>query len=186
MHPAAQLCLNRMQLRHHPLLCRFPPDDEGPIAPALPTVMCEAQEREGLGLSLPPLFPVTSGEPFLSPFLCRLSHTAQSLGHSFPALCRARVGLNDVLLGPRSSLPNLRQRFLPFVRLVHRYYCAVRLLLSVHVRIVALGLHGPVSSLVGPRRPGDLPVLVHIVSQRAVVPRLRRAGRSLAIYRNRP
>src|SRR5260370_25830684 len=61
-----------------------------------------------------------SGEPFLSPFLCCLPHAAQSLGHSFPALCRARVGLNDVLLGPRSSLPNLRQRFLPFVRLVHR------------------------------------------------------------------
>src|ERR1035438_7491235 len=63
MHPAAQLCLNRKQLRHHPLLCRFPPDDEGPIAPALPTVMCEAQEREGLGVFLPPLFPVSSGGP---------------------------------------------------------------------------------------------------------------------------
>src|SRR5260370_19042362 len=127
-----------------------------------------------------------SGEPFLSPFLCCLPHAAQSLGHSFPALCRARVGLNDVLLGPRSSLPNLRQRFLPFVQLVHSYYSAVRLLLSVHVRIVRLSLHEPVSSLVGPRRPGDLPALVHIVSQRAVVLRLRRAVRSLAIYRNRP
>src|SRR5271169_6456686 len=63
MHPATQLCLNRMQLRHHPLLCRFPPDDEGPIAPTLPTIMCETQEREGLGFSLPPLFPVSSGEP---------------------------------------------------------------------------------------------------------------------------
>jgi len=39
-----------------------------------------------------------SGEPFLFPFLSCLPHTAQSLGHSFPALCRARVGLNDVLL----------------------------------------------------------------------------------------
>ena len=32
-----------------------------------------------------------SGEPFLLPFLCCLSHTAQSLGHAFPALCRAHV-----------------------------------------------------------------------------------------------
>ncbi len=54
-----------------------------------------------------------SGEPFLLPFLCCLPHTAQSLGHSFPALCRARVGLSDVLLGPRPSLPNLRRGLLP-------------------------------------------------------------------------
>ena len=54
-----------------------------------------------------------SGEPFLLPFLCCLPHTAQSLGHAFPALCRARVGLNDVLLGPRPSLPSLRRRVAP-------------------------------------------------------------------------
>ena len=53
VHPAAQLCLNCTQFGHQPLLRRFPPDDEGSIAPALPTVMCEAQEREGLGFSLP-------------------------------------------------------------------------------------------------------------------------------------
>jgi hypothetical protein len=41
-------------------------------------------------------------------------------------------------------------------------------------RIVAFSLRGPVSILVGPRRPGDLPVLVHVVSQRALV--LRHAG----------
>src|SRR5215472_12846245 len=60
------------------------------------------------------------GETFLLPCLCCLSHTAQPLGHSFPALGRARVGLNDVLLGPRPSLPNLRRGLAPFVRLVHR------------------------------------------------------------------
>src|SRR5260370_12102178 len=32
-----------------------------------------------------------SGEPFLLPFSCCLPHTAQSLGHTFPALCRAHV-----------------------------------------------------------------------------------------------
>src|SRR6266853_1379236 len=73
-----------------------------------------------------------SSKPFLLPFLGCLSHTAQSLGHSFPALCRARVGLNDVLLGPRPSLPNLRRGLLLFVRLVHRYYDAIRLLSTVH------------------------------------------------------
>ena len=62
-----------------------------------------------------------SREPFLPPFLCCFSHTAQSLGHLFPALCRVGVGLNDVLLGPRPFLPRLRRRSLFFVRLVHRY-----------------------------------------------------------------
>src|SRR5215831_11144111 len=61
-----------------------------------------------------------SGEPFLSPFFSCLPHTAQSLGHSFPALCRARAGSTDVLLDSHPSLPNLRGRLLPFVRLVHR------------------------------------------------------------------
>ena len=32
---------------------------------------------------------------------CCYSYTAQSLAHSFPALCRVGVGLNDVLLGPQ-------------------------------------------------------------------------------------
>src|SRR5918996_816451 len=107
------------------------------------------------------------GEPFLLPCLCYFAHTAQSLGHSFPALCRARVGLSDVLLGPHPSLPNLRQGQILFVRLVHRYYGAVRLLQGVHVRRSALRLLGPASILKRPRRPGGLPVLVHVVSQRA-------------------
>jgi hypothetical protein len=52
----------------------------------------------------------------------------------------------------------------------------IRLLRDVHARLMAQRLRGPVSILMGPRRPGDLPVLVHIVSQRAWVLRLRRAG----------
>src|SRR3954463_2078586 len=50
---------------------------------------------------------------------CCFTHTAQSLGHSFPALRRARVGFHDVLLGPRPSLPHLRRGLLLFVRQVH-------------------------------------------------------------------
>jgi hypothetical protein len=98
----------------------------------------------------------------------------------YPALCRASGGLNGVLLGPRPSLPRLRRRSLFFVRLVHRYYGAVRLLQSVRVRLVALGLRGPASSPFGPRRSRGLPVLVHVVSQRALVLRLRRTDCSLA------
>ena len=45
---------------------------------------------------------------------------------------------NDVLLGPRPFLPNLRRVRVLFVRLVPRYYGAVRLLPGVHVRRAAL------------------------------------------------
>src|SRR5215475_11971669 len=70
--------------------------------------------------------------------------------------------------------------------LLSAHYGAVRLLRRVRARIVPFRLRGPVSIRIGPRRPGDLPVLVHVVSQRAWVLRLRRADRSLAICRNRP
>src|SRR5256885_9066916 len=75
-----------------------------------------------------------SREPFLLPLFCYLPHTVQPLGHALPALCRVHAGWNDVLLGLRPSLPNLRRRLPFFVRLVQRYYYAVRLLLNVHVR----------------------------------------------------
>jgi hypothetical protein len=101
----------------------------------------------------------------------------------FPALSRASVGLNDVLLGPHPFLPRLRRRLLFFVRLVHRYYGAVRLLPSVRVCLVALRLRGPASFPCGPRRSRGLPVLGHVVSQRARVLRLRRTDCSLAISR---
>src|ERR1700726_3923685 len=127
-----------------------------------------------------------SCEPFLPPFLCYFSHTAQSLGHSFSALCRVSVGLNDVLLGPHPFLPRLRRRSLFFVRLVHRYYGAVRLLWSARVRLLALRLRGPASFPFGPRRSRGLPVLVHVVSQRARVLRLRRTDCSLAIIAKQP
>src|SRR5580704_3910374 len=61
-----------------------------------------------------------SSESVPSPFPSRLTHTAQSLGHPFPALCRASVGRSDVLLGPRPSLPYLRRGLSLVVRQVHR------------------------------------------------------------------
>src|SRR5712691_8847978 len=123
-----------------------------------------------------------SGEPFLLPIFCYLPHTVQPLGHTFPALCRAHARWNDVLLGLCPSLPDLRRR-LPFlVRLVHRYYGTVRLLLNVHVRRSVYGLRGPVLPC-WPRRTGALSVLVHVVSQRARVLRLRRTEQAARVSR---
>jgi hypothetical protein len=64
--------------------------------------------------------------------------------------------------------------------LLSTHYGAVRLLLRVHVRRSVYGLRGPVLIL-RPRWTGDLPVLVHIVSQRARVLRLRRTVQPLAM-----
>jgi hypothetical protein len=102
------------------------------------------------------------------------------LGHAFPTPCRAHVRLTDALLSLCPSLPSLRGK-LPFVvRLVPWYYGTVRLLLNVRVRLSVYGLRGPVL-IARPRRAGDLPVLVHVVSQRARVLRLRRTDHPLAI-----
>src|SRR6266852_3763849 len=61
---------------------------------------------------------------------------AQSLpkcfGCGYAALCRVRVRLTGVLLDQQPSLPSLRRQFPAFVRMVHRYYAAVRLLGDVH------------------------------------------------------
>src|SRR6266481_956851 len=115
-----------------------------------------------------------------------LAHRSIHGTRNFRAQCRASVGLNDVLLGPHPFLPRLRRRSLFFVRLVHRYYGAVRLLQSVRVRLVALRLRGPASFPCGPRRSRGLPVLAHVVSQRARVLRLRRTDCSLAIIAIQP
>jgi hypothetical protein len=90
--------------------------------------------------------------------------------------CRTPGVHFNVLLGPRPSLPYLRRGLSLFVRQVHRYYGAVRLLCNVPVRCTAICLFGPVSILVRSRGSRGLPVLVHVVSQRARVLRLRRAS----------
>src|SRR5713101_5119746 len=69
---------------------------------------------------------------------------------------------------------------LPNNALLSTHYGTVRLLQHVHVRRSVYGLHGP-ALIVRPRRAGDLPVLVHVVSQRARVLRLRRTDSPLAI-----
>src|SRR5882724_9816499 len=121
-----------------------------------------------------------SGEPLLLSFLCCLPHTVQPLGHALLVLCRVHVRLNDVLPRLCPSLPGLRGKLPSLVRLVHRYCDTVRLLRHVRVRRAAFSLRGP-ALIVRPRRAGDLPVLVHVVSQRAWVLRLRRTEQPLAI-----
>src|SRR5262252_790809 len=77
--------------------------------------------------------------------------------------------------------PASAEGILPFVvRLVHGYYGTVRLLLNVHVRRSVYGLRGP-AFVFRPRRSRDLPVLVHVVSQRVQVLRLRRTDQSTRI-----
>jgi hypothetical protein len=61
MLPALKFSLNRFQLRHHSLLCRNPSDGKSSAAIALPTVVDEAQKREGLRFPSPTLLSVLSG-----------------------------------------------------------------------------------------------------------------------------
>src|SRR5271170_6851392 len=97
-----------------------------------------------------------------------------------PAQRQEHARWNDVLLQLRPSLPGLRRKLPSLVRSVHRYYGAVRLLQHVHVRRSVYGLRGPAFAD-SRRRAGDLPVLVHVASQRAWALRLRRTGPPLAI-----
>src|SRR5664280_973778 len=78
------------------------------------------------------------GELHLLPFPCCLAHTRQPLGHACLALCRVRDELMSVLLDQRPSLLTLRQRLSVFVRMIHRYYAAVRLLGDVHAGRAAI------------------------------------------------
>jgi hypothetical protein len=85
-----------------------------------------------------------------------------------PALCRERVKLMSVLLDQQSSLLTLRRRSPVFVRMIHRYYTAVRPLADVHAGRAALGLLPPTCDLFHRRCLRGLPVLVHEVSRRAL------------------
>src|ERR1035437_7135951 len=83
----------------------------------------------------------------------------------------------------RPSLHSLRRDGCLFVQPLHWYYGAVRPLPGVRVRLVVIRLPGPVCFR---RNQGGLPVLVHIVSRRALSLRLRRARPWLANYRHLP
>jgi hypothetical protein len=80
-----------------------------------------------------------------------LAHTRQPTWPAFPARCPAQVRLLRVLLGLRPSLHNLRWRWLAFVRLLRRYYAAVRLPAAVHGGLLAHRLLLPVHVCASPR-----------------------------------
>src|ERR1700738_2149343 len=120
------------------------------------------------------------GELHLRVFPCCFPHTLQPLGHACLALCRARGRLRSVFLDQRPSLLNLRQQFLVFVRLTHRYYSAVRLLRDVHAGRAACAFTRRPTVLFGTRHLRGLPVLVHEVSRRVWGLRLRRTEQGLA------
>ena len=63
MLTASKLSLDDLELRNHSLFRRDPPYGEGSALVALPTVVGEAQEREGLRFPLSTQLPVASGEP---------------------------------------------------------------------------------------------------------------------------
>src|ERR1039458_1529360 len=121
------------------------------------------------------------GELHLLPFPSCLSHTLQPLGHASLALCRVRDELMDVLLDQRPSLTTLRQRLSVFVRMIHRYYSAVRLLGNVRARRTAFAFSRRPVDYVLFRHLRGLPVLVHGISRRAWGLRLRRTNQLLAI-----
>ncbi len=74
MLSALKLSLDGLELRCHSLLRRNPPDGESSVGLALPTVVGEPQEREGLWFSLSALPPVSGGEPpeLNQPYLVRM------------------------------------------------------------------------------------------------------------------
>src|SRR6266487_2181610 len=76
-------------------------------------------------------------EPHLLVFLRYFPHTFQSVWPALPTLRPAGVRLFRVLLGQRPFLHNLRLRFPTLVRLLRRYYAAVRLPVAVHGGLIA-------------------------------------------------
>src|ERR1035437_4555851 len=76
-------------------------------------------------------------EPHFPVLLCYFPHTSQPVWPAFPALRPALVRLVRVLLGQRPFLHNLRRRSPALVRLLRRYYAAVRLPAAVHEGLTA-------------------------------------------------
>src|SRR5262249_22251130 len=76
-------------------------------------------------------------EPYFLILLRYLTHTVQPVWLACPARSPARVWLFHVLLGQRPSLHSLLRPSPAFVRLLRRYYAAVRLPATVHLGLIA-------------------------------------------------
>jgi hypothetical protein len=97
------------------------------------------------------------------------------------ALRRVRARLVGVFLDQRPSLLILRIRFPVLVRMIHRYYSAVRLLEDVHAGRTATAFSRRPAAVFRSRHLRGLPVLVHEVSRRVWGLRLRRTAWGLAL-----
>src|SRR5215469_1587900 len=165
--------------------------DKPTFQPSLIPLPSDAvHSRRGLSLQSVKAIPEQSdchmvkqrGELHLLPFPCGLTHTRQPRGHARLALCRVRAELMSVLLDQRPSLLTLRRRRLPaFVRVIHRYCTAVRLLKDVHAGRTALAFTRRPVAILRFRHLRGLPVLVHGISRRAWGLRLRRVAQQLAL-----
>jgi len=149
---------------------RWPVENLGTLVVAVGTTIAHRPPRRSVRAALPHTAPVLDSNGRRN----SAHRTPVGPGNTYaPALCRARVRRTEVLLDSRPSLHPLRPGLRLVVRRLHRYYGAIRLLRGVPVRLVVIGLPGPVPIYRG--RPRGLPVLVHIVSRRARGLRLRRA-----------
>ena len=108
------------------------------LAPVAPEQVDVHMVQQGCELQLPIL-------------LCCFAHTLQPAWPAFPTRRPAQVRLPRVLLGQRPSLRGtlwvLRWRLLAFVRLLRRYYAAVRLPAAVHEGLMAHRLLPPARPL---------------------------------------
>ena len=111
-------------------------------------------------------------------------HTAQSLGHEkTPALSRDRVKFERCSPWSTAFPPPPPPSTGPLCSVGSQVLRRGQTSPGRTRPSCGLGLHGPVW-IVRPRHPGDLPVLVHVVSQRARGLRLRRTDKPLAKYRS--
>src|SRR5215471_3548805 len=90
-----------------------------------------------------------SGELQFPVLSCCFAHTLQPAWPAFPARCPAQIRLLRVLLGLWPSLHNLRRRSIAFVRLLRRYYAAVRLPIAVHEGLAAHRVLPPALPIAG-------------------------------------
>jgi len=112
---------------------------------------------------------------------CCFTYTLQPACLAFPTLRPARVRLFRLLLGQRPSLHNLLGPSLAFVRLLRRYYDAVRLPADAHLGLIAHRLLPSSLRVSGSGPQQGLSVLAREVSMHAWGLRLRLACDALAM-----
>jgi|SRR5215470_12156970 len=98
----------------------------------------------------------------------RLSAHRPPVGHAQSRSVSGTYRMESVLLDPQPSLLTLRRRYSVLVRMIHRYYAAVRLLKDVHAGRAAYAFARRPAVWLDRRCLRGLPVLVHEVSRRAV------------------